>query len=167
LLIRFGPLVLAAVLLGLESFSVVGCSPISDNKKIDAPASNWLKVEAGAFSIYAPPGWKFRQRQGIDSFVGEFAGDGVVLDFDYGLYSNPLADDNEPTYVVTHETIGGYKARIVRPSVAGHGITGIYFPEIASGNKLCLHGQNLTDTQRELALRIFRTIRFSSAPPLR
>jgi len=73
--------------------------------------------------------------------VGEFAGDGVVLDFDYGSIQTPLADDNEPTYVVTHETIGGYKARIVRPSVAGHGITGIYFPEIASGNKLCLHGQ--------------------------
>jgi hypothetical protein len=155
---RIGLLALAAILLASESLSMVGCSTISN--KTDASASGWLKVEAGAFSIYAPPGWKFHQRQGIDSFVGEFAGDGIVLSFDFGPYSNPLDEAREPTYVVTHETIGGHKEKIVSPSVPGHGITGIYFPEITGWNKLCLYGQNLTDTQQKLALRIFRTIRF-------
>ena len=53
-----------------------------------------------------------------------------------------------------------YKAKIVNPRKPGHGVTGIYFPKLAGGNKLCLYSQNLSDTQQELALKIFRTIRF-------
>jgi hypothetical protein len=28
----------------------------------------------------------------------------------------------------------------------GHGVTGVYFPRIGSSDKLCLWGQELTDT---------------------
>jgi hypothetical protein len=156
-------LVLAALLLATESLSAVGCSSASN--KTAAPTSGWLKIEAGAFSINAPPRWEFHQRQGIDSFVGEFAGDGVVLRFDFGRYSNPLDEAHEPTYVVEHESIGGYGAKIVSPRVPGRGMTGIYFPEITDGNKLCLYGQNLTKAQQELTLKIFKTIRFGGALP--
>jgi hypothetical protein len=47
----------------------------------------WLKPEAGAFSLYAPSDWEFHKKQGVDSYVGEFSGDGIVLKFDYGRYS--------------------------------------------------------------------------------
>jgi hypothetical protein len=156
---QIGLLVLAAILLATESLSTVGCSSVS--QKGAPPISGWLTVEAGAFSIYAPPGWEFHRLQGIDSFVGEFVGDGVVLRFDFGSYSNALDEAHEPTYLVAHESIGGHKAKIVSPRIPGHGITGIYFPEITRGNRLCLYGQNLTDAQQELALRVFRTIRFT------
>jgi hypothetical protein len=156
-------LVLAALLLATESLSAVGCSSASN--KTTAPTSGWLKIEAGAFSINAPPRWEFHQRQGIDSFVGEFAGDGVVLRFDFGRYSNPLDEAHEPTYMVEHESIGGHRAKIVSPRVPGRGTTGIYFPEITDGNKLCLYGQNLTEAQQELALKIFETIRFGGVVP--
>jgi hypothetical protein len=138
-----------------------GCSSVPN--ETTAPPSGWRKVESGTtgtFSIYAPPGWEFHQRRGIDSFVGEFAGDGVVLLFDFGRYSNPLNEAHEPTYVVAHESVGGYRAKIVSPRTAGRGKTGIYFSEITDGDKLCLYGENLTDSQQELALRVFRTIRF-------
>jgi hypothetical protein len=137
---------------------LVGCSSIP--RRVETPNNGWLKVEAGAFSIYAPPGWEFHRKQGIDSYVGEFTGSGVVLEFDYGLYSSPLDEAVEPKYVVAHDTIGGYGAKVVCPRTPGHGVTGVYFPKIASSNKLCLWGQDLTDTQQELALKIFRTVRF-------
>jgi len=137
---------------------LVGCSSVP--KRVETPNNGWLKVEAGAFSIHAPPGWEFHQKQGIDSYVGEFTDSGVVLKFDYGLYSSPLDEAVEPKYVVVHETIGGYGAKVVCPRAPGHGVTGVYFPRIASSNKLCLWGQDLTDTQQELALKIFRTVRF-------
>jgi hypothetical protein len=137
---------------------LVGCSSIP--RRVETPNNGWLKVEAGAFSIYAPPGWEFHQKQGIDSYVGEFTGSGVVLNFDYGPYSSPLDEYVEPKYVVAHGTIGGYGAKVVCPRTPGHGATGVYFHKIASSNKLCLWGQDLTDTQQELALKIFRTVRF-------
>jgi hypothetical protein len=149
---------LKQILLFFFGVILVGCSSVS--KQVEPPDNRWLKVDAGAFSIYAPPGWEFRQKQGIDSYVGEFTGSGVVLKFDYGLYSSPLDEAVEPQYVVAHETIGGYGAKIVCPRAPGHGVTGVYFPKIANSNKLCLWGQGLTDTQQELALKIFRTVRF-------
>jgi len=137
---------------------LVGCS--SEPTRVEKANDGWRKVEAGAFSIYAPSGWEFHQKQGIDSYVGKFTGGGVVLEFDYGLYSSPLDEAIEPTHVVAHETIGGYGAKVVCPRAPGHGVTGVYFPKIASSNKLCLWGQDLSDTQQELALKIFRTVRF-------
>jgi hypothetical protein len=102
-----------------------------------------------------------RKERGIDSYVGELAGDGVVLSFDFGQYSNSLSDAREPSYVVVYECIHGTKAKLVSPRISGQGITGIYLPSVptaVNANKLCLVGHNLTATQQEIALRIFRTI---------
>jgi hypothetical protein len=132
-----------------------------------APPTDWRNVDAGAFSILAPLGWKFRQLQGIDSYVGEFIGEGVVLRFDFGGYSNPLKEEKEPAYLVVHKSIAGLRAKIVSPKTPGHGVTGIYFPKTFGSNKLCLFGQDLNATQQELALKIFETIRFGrSVPPI-
>ena len=120
----------------------------------------WLKLEAGAFSLYAPSGWGFHKKQGVDSYVGEFSGDGIVLKFDYGRYSSDLRDAVEPKYVVSQEKVDGHKSKIVYPRASGHGITGIYFSKVGGSDKLCLWGQELTESQRELALKVFRTIRF-------
>jgi hypothetical protein len=150
--------ILKRIALSVFGVLLVGCTSVP--KRGETPNNGWLKVEAGAFSIYAPPGWEFHQKQGIDSYVGEFTGSGVVLEFDYGLYSSPLEEAVEPKYVVAYETIGGYEAKVVCPRAPGHGVTGVYFPKIPRSNKLCLWGQNLTDTQGELTLKIFRTVRF-------
>src|SRR5437660_23445 len=55
--------------------------------------TSWHKLDAGAFSVLAPFGWKFHQLPGVDSYVGEFVGDGVVLKFDFGEHSNPLKEE--------------------------------------------------------------------------
>jgi hypothetical protein len=97
--------------------------------------------------------------------VGEFVGDGIVLLFDLGAYSNPLNQEREPEYVVTHESIGGFSARIVSPKIPGHGVTGIYFPSLGGSKKLCISGRDLTSTQQELVLKIFETLRFGGPAP--
>ncbi len=130
-----------------------------------AVPSGWSKVDAVAFSVFAPSSWQFRQLQGIDSYVGEFTGDGIVLKFDFGRYSNPLQEEKEPAYVVVYKSVGGLSAKIVNPKLPGHGVTGIYFPRAFGSNKLSLFGQDLTSIQQELVLRIFGTIRFGNAVP--
>ncbi|MFA6918061.1 MAG: hypothetical protein WC285_04520 [Candidatus Gracilibacteria bacterium] len=124
--------------------------------------SNWQLVDADSFTLSLPTGWKFNKLQGIDSYVGEFVGDGAKLSFDYGRYSNPLADENDPDHTVTYETIDGYKAKIVIPKVTGDGTTGVYFADLGGKiqeTSLQISGRDLTASQREPALNIFRTIK--------
>jgi hypothetical protein len=125
----------------------------------------WHRVSAGPFSILAPSGWEFHQLQGIDSFVGEFVGDKVVLSFDFGEYSNPLKEEKKPAYVVVSRSIGGHSARIVSPKTPGRGITGIYFHDVGDSNALTLWGNNLTSAQQELVLKMFETLRFGGPYP--
>jgi hypothetical protein len=101
----------------------------------DTPLPNWQIVDAGTFTLSLPPGWKFNKLQGIDSYIGEFIGDGVKLEFDYGWYSNSLAEDNDPDHVVTYEIVDGYRAKIVMPKVAGNGTVGVYFSDLDGEQK--------------------------------
>lgn len=127
----------------------------------------WKQLDADYFTAYAPATWKFRKMPGIDSYVGEFAGDGARLEFDYGQYSNPLSDEKEPTYVISEERVGGRLARIVSPKVPGHGVTGIYFRDVGDTNRLNIAGRDLSESQQKTALNIFRTIRFKLTLPHR
>jgi hypothetical protein len=103
---------------------------------------------------------------GVDSFVGEFVGDGLVLTFDFGRYARGcLKEDKQPAYVIAHKSIGGFPSKIVSPKTSGHGITGVYFRNVGLSNALCLFGEDLTPTQQELALKIFETIRFGGPMP--
>jgi hypothetical protein len=127
--------------------------------------NNWRKLDAGPFSISAPPGWEFHQLAGVDSYVGEFVGDGVALLFDFGGYSRDLKEAKKPAYVIAHESIGGFPAKIVSPRTPGHGLTAVYFHNVGHSNGLCLWGKDLTSPQQELVLKIFETIRFGGAVP--
>lgn len=124
----------------------------------------WQKLDAKYFSIYAPPGWKFRKLVGIDSYVGEFVGDGIRLTFDYGQYSNSLpADAKEPAYAVVEEQVGGHLAKIVNPKRPDHGVTAIFFRDVGDTNGLYIDGRDLSASQQKTALMMFRTIRFRAA----
>lgn len=141
---------------------------VSANARVNAqtvpPA--WAKLDAGPFSVFAPAGWKFHQLQGIDSYVGEFVGQGVRLAFDFGQQARGyLKETKQPAYAITHESVGGFAAKIVRPATPGHGITGIYFRKLSGGDAFCLWGKDLTALQQELVLKIFETIRFGGAVP--
>jgi hypothetical protein len=130
-----------------------------------AEQSGWQEVDAGAFSILAPSGWKFHQLHGVDSYVGEFTSDDTVIRFDFGRHSDPLKEETKPEYIVVHKSIGGLQAKVVSPKTPGDGVTGIYFPKTFASNRLCLYGQDLTSAQQELALKIFETIRFGRTVP--
>jgi hypothetical protein len=163
------------VLISIAVIFTIGCAP-ADCAQIYSPPLDydqivdavtipigWRKVDAGAFWLFAPVGWKFHQSQGVDSYVGEIVGEGVLLKFDFGVYSSPLKREKKPEHAVVHESIGGGRAKIVSPQTPGHGITGVYFPMTFGPNKLSLFGEDLTPAQQELVLRIFKTIRFGHA----
>jgi hypothetical protein len=164
--------------MSIESSSAVGCLsahsgaqgylPQSNESPLGAtqPPSGWHKLDAGPFSILAPSGWEFHQLQGVDSYVGEFVGDGATLTFDFGRYSSGyLKNVRNPIHVIAHESIGGFPAKVVSPRTPGHGVTGVYFRNVGHSNGLCLFGRDLTSRQQELALKIFETLRFGGPVP--
>jgi hypothetical protein len=148
---------LALCVLNVTLSLAVGWSLPASGAALD---DGWLKLDAGAFSLYAPAGWEFHKKQGVDTYVGEFSGDGIVLRFDYGMYSDDLRDALEPKYVITQEKIGGRNSKIVYPRTSTQGVTGIYFSKVVGENRLCLWAQDLPESQRGLALKVFRTILF-------
>jgi hypothetical protein len=127
--------------------------------------SSWRKLDAGPFSISAPPGWEFHQLAGVDSYVGEFVGDGVSLFFDFGGYTRNLKEARKPAYLIAHASVDGFPAKIVSPRTPGHGVTAVYFHNVGHSNGLCLWGEDLTSPQQELVLKIFETLRFGGPMP--
>jgi hypothetical protein len=157
----------------LNTLRIVNSGPVASPRQPSGQESlnagttplGWHKVDAGPFSILAPAGWEFHQLTGVDSYVGEFVGDGFTLRLDFGRYSSPLKEARKPAYIITKGSIGGFRAKVVSPRAQGHGITGVYFRNVGRSNALCLFGQDLTSTQQELALKIFETLRFGGPVP--
>jgi hypothetical protein len=97
----------SAILIFIGGVSAMGCSSAHDHAQVYPPQpsgdesrsastapTSWHKVEV---LDCRPLGWEFHQLRGIDSYVSEFVGDGVVLGFDYGMYADPLDDEKEPS----------------------------------------------------------------------
>ena len=142
---------------GATATSCAGTSP--------AIATCWHKLDAGPFSILAPSGWEFHQLVGIDSFLGEFVGDGVTLRFDYGRYSNGyLKNAKKPAHIISKRSIGGHSASVANPRRPGSGLTGVYV-RLKGHNGLWLWAKDLTSAQQELVLKMFETLRFGGPMP--
>lgn len=61
-------------------------------------------LDLKAFTIKTVDSWKYIERRGIDSFVGDIAIDNKdTLNFDYGLYSNSLREDLD--YIIGKDSI--------------------------------------------------------------
>ena len=139
------------------------------------PGPDWQRVSATpregreAFSLMLPPGWTVRQLRGRDSYVGEIAGDGAVLRFDYGWFSRRIGPDGHHEYLVLHEDIGGRSAKLliaVHPHAETNApypaTTGVFFEamkgEPPAVDRLTMTGEGLSAQQQEIAVAIFRTI---------
>ena len=116
------------------------------------------------FHLHLPPGWEWRELQGIDSYVGEVTGDGIRLTFDYGGFSWTLdpKDDPDHDYTVIHEEIGGREAKLLISLDDRVGYTGVYFLVRMDRGHLGLNlvGEGLTREEQHTAVSIFRGIRF-------
>ncbi len=159
--------ILVVVVSGIAGYFILSnlpSTPIQSNNTpvVNKVEANWQFIDAGSFTLSLPLEWRFNKLQGIDSYVGEFVGDGAKLNFDYGQYSDPLAEDNNSDHIVTYEAIDGYKAKIVVPKVMGTGTTGVYFADLGGGiQKMSfqISGRDLIKPQQETALKIFHTIK--------
>jgi hypothetical protein len=126
-----------------------------------AQVALWSTVDVSKFTISLPPGWAYKPKQGMDSFVGAFVGDNIELGFDYGQWTGDPSKQTNPTYIITSETVGGRSAKIIIPKISGQGEIGIYFGGLDSqGNALKLGGHDIPAILQERVLQIVRSVRF-------
>ena len=175
-LVVIGTVITAFMLWAPDSFrgETIQATPPSEALFSDAqPGSDWTPAVAPGwpnqpgFSLTLPPGWTLNELQGIDSYVGEIAGDGVRLIFDYGSYGWNLSPEDEPEhkYTVSYEDIGGREAKLLvavdspSSSTTYQAATGVHFGGLDDNQDLTLVGRGLTQEQQRVAVAIFRSVR--------
>ena len=147
-----------------RSVSVIGAIPY--NVADAQPSLDWKVVVAPSgpsrtkFSLRLPPGWKLNEFQGVDPHRGEVVGDGARLAYDFGGLSWSLSpsDDQEHTYGMDYEDIGGFTAQVLISMEPGAGYTAAFFHGKGDAN-LHLVGEDLTPEQQWSAVAMFRSIR--------
>lgn len=121
---------------------------------------SWTLIDVGEFTVQAPATWEYIPEQGIDSKIGYIEGDGISLEFDYGMYSGFIDNGTESYYDVVEASIGGFDAQIATPKVAGEGLTIVFFERVRDGSTFNLYGRDLSAEQEAIVLQIFQTIKF-------
>lgn len=121
-----------------------------------------------AFTFKVPGDMSGADARGIDSIAGAFESPAIRLTYDYGAFSDPLGNDSSDGFQLTLLTIDGHQARIERfedPSAdAGFPlVAAIHFPDLGNGNLLTMYARCRDEDAQDLAVDIFRTIRFIEA----
>jgi hypothetical protein len=141
-----------------------------------AASAPWNKLDLGPFLMSAPAGWTLRQG-GTDSVTGHLGSEGLDLDYDFGLYSDPLAVPAGARDVSERAVqVDGLPARRVsytlqRNASAPVYYLGVHVPQVRviSLGRIRLTLLAHSTAAKELAEvdAVVATIRFKPGPPSR
>ena len=126
--------------------------------QVPAIPSDWITVTVPqeAFEFKAPPDLKNLPVQGKDSLVRKYESPSMILSYDYGWYSSPLADEKQPEYSSKLVKIDGKTAKVV----TYEGVAAVHFPKVKDKNRLTVYVSLKKREAQATALQLFRTIRF-------
>jgi hypothetical protein len=128
---------------------------------------NWKKIENSFFSFSLPQSFKKTDQHGIDSFVEEYAADGIKLDFDFGDYSNNFEGWPKDTRFQDLK-VDGKAARIGTAPHAFHNgfaySTQVHI-KLDGGVALSMFAACKSEKEVALARKVFETIKFKAKTP--
>ena len=142
-----------------------GRTTLSDGGHPDA-ADCWRTFEVPtAFEFDAPCSMTGGPLQGVDSLVGNYSADGIVMYYDYGSFSSPLTEWNgHDEYARKATVVDGRAAEIVTardPADALGFLAGLVIPQARGESvRLTLYANASDATRRDLVVRIFETVTF-------
>lgn len=135
--------------------------------------SDWQSWDLGAIRLHTPAAMQLKAG-GIDSQAGMLTSEGLRIEYDFGLYSDPLTRrDDMLDYRSTDGTVDGRAARIVHFRLTGTAATtlracsGVHVPAVrrSSMGALSLTVLACAASADDLkdAPDIFRSIRFQGS----
>lgn len=155
----------------LRRLGVVAALLMAASSCVAAPG--WTRHDLGAFWLEAPPGWSQAADRAVDSSAGHLTAEGLRLDYDFGLYADPLPVPDGATDVRERAVVvDGLPARQVRyrlrdGSARPMYYLGIHVPDIRSTRmgplKLTVLAASADKKQIRRAEAAMATIRFKPA----
>ena len=126
-----------------------------------------ITVES-AFSFQVPGDMTGVDAEGVDSLVGRFESPVMELDYDYGASANDLGNNAKPEFKITLLTVDGHEATIERFQDSASDssfplVAAIHFPDAGNGSALTMYARCADEDAQDLAVDIFRSIKFSEA----
>jgi hypothetical protein len=141
---------------------------IIPDTKIDIEGG-WKTIDAeGKFSFDLPQSMNKKEVLPMDSFVQHYVGDGMLVIFDYGWFSDPLDRyESEPEYWREQKKVGGFDATLIgyKPDADwGKYHAGIAFRNITNDGIVPTHftmsiSYNNSE-DKNTAIKILESIRF-------
>ena len=160
------------LLLLTVSLLVTGCSqdlpPIGEKPEestgveLDVDTTGWTVLQSDGFTIEAPAGWTLTPEQGIDSLVGNIAGDGMTIHYDFGGMAGDSFASEPENYMGSPETIDSKDAILYVPRSTVEGKMGTFIT-VSEGKYMLLSAEAKNMQERLLLLEIFRSVKFEEA----
>lgn len=146
---------------------VAGC--VEQKTQNNSLEGGWKTIDAeGKFSFDLPQSMNKKEVRPLDSFVQQYVGDGMLVIFDYGWFSDPLNRyESEPEYWREQKKVGGFDATLItyKPDGdLGKYYAGIAFRNIKNDgiqpNHLTMSVLYNNSEDKNTAIKILESIRF-------
>ena len=126
------------------------------NNESYSQANEWKTFEIGKYKIEFPNNFSFIEAQGLDSSIGKIVSDELVVEFDYGAFTNNLEEyENNPEYEVKINNLEGDYRKIAYSKLSTNGFTAIYLLDENTSIALGMYARNLSSENQSLLLDIF------------
>ena len=116
----------------------------------------WKTFNIGKYNIEFPDDFTFIEEQGIDSYIGRIENKEIVVEFDYGAFTNNLEEyENNSEYEIIINTLEGDLRKIALAKNSMNGFTAIYILEENSPIALGMFSRNISSEKQSFLLDIF------------
>ncbi len=140
---------------------LIGC-----NENDETFSSESKIIEIKNYTLEVPTNFELIEEQGFDSYIGKIQGSGIIISFDYGIYTRKEENISDQYYEVRDEIFDGYSKQILiakNPEVNNTSvhIALIYedVENIFSKAPLKMWSENLTENKQNLVIEIFESIK--------
>jgi hypothetical protein len=126
------------------------------------PPAGWVQVNAqGHFTFWTPNTLVEEQVQGTDSYVGQWSGSGLYVQFDYGMYSGGIDSTIQALpHTEVSDSASGRAGTIVTYADDGAHIATLYVPHVNEQDRLTFTAGSSSAGTLEIPLTIVKSVRF-------
>ena len=126
------------------------------NDILYSQTNEWKTFEIGKYKIEFPSNFSFTEEQGLDSYIGKIESNELVVQFDYGVFTNNLEQyENNPQYEVKTNSLEGDFRKIAYSKISTDGFTAIYLLDENTSMALGMYARNISPEYQLLLLDIF------------
>lgn len=140
--------------------ALIALSFISCNK---LEYSNLKTINIYDYKLEVPSQFQLIEEQGIDSYVGKLSGEGIEIQFDFGMYTSPFKDLTSDKFDIYFESFGSVERQIVVAKNPFQDITGMHirdldnFTDLGNHVSLKIYTNKITRKEQKLVVKILES----------